>query len=255
MAKKQKQIKKTTKEKPLEAVRDVVREVTKEKPLKPCMEEELKIEQEFIPFADRFYKSMGLRIKRNDYNRSSSDAYLQSVGIDCFLSGSTEDGEKVISVSEKFRTQDWGDLMVEFRCGKKDGWVLTEAADCLNYFVQTQDIVDPEYLDPENPLGIGPLGMGTVMKVYTINMKELRQYVEHILNDVRLQWQCNKTQWNEYLDNHQAFEVDGRRFIPVPTYADSTRTKIAYWGWTMILKWEELRGKVRYAEWKDIKRD
>lgn len=180
----------------------------------------LSIESQMQPLADEFYKEMGFRVQRMGYGENTYSTELQKMGIDCVLHGPSN-----VTVSEKFRTDDRGDLFVEFiSVDTRDvpGWGLTDAAQVLNYFVQDHT-------------------------VYSVNMKQLKEFVENLINKARLIHGMSEKSWKQQLEHRQSFymEIDGIEygFYCIPTNVDR---KSIYFGWCVSIPFEALDGKVNY---------
>lgn len=174
----------------------------------------LLIEAAFQKTADRFYREAGFRVNRPQYDNPYGRE-LQKIGYDVIL----HNNQTSYTVSEKFRTHDWGDMLVEFASGKDEGWIFKEIPSVIHYFV----VDDAE--DPENQN----------LKCYIINRAQLAAYVERMLTSTRL---LHGGDWSALLANHQNFETNGLKFYAIPTEVNG---KVAYWGWCVALDWEDLR--------------
>ena len=117
----------------------------------------LSYEQSQFPVQDKFYtEKLGAKvITRADFDDEEGRA-LQRMDVDVQF----EYNGKLINVSEKHRTRDYGDLLLEFYSMFPDipGWMNNSNADYLAYFV------------PE--------------KVYWINKRELEDFYENVLKPV-----------------------------------------------------------------------
>ena len=95
----------------------------------------LTYEREQFPRADKFYKKIltdNIKITRWDYNKDSYHRKMQDSGIDLTI----ENAGREISISEKFRTSDFGDMFIELysKFPNVIGWGHHEAADIIAYF-------------------------------------------------------------------------------------------------------------------------
>lgn len=92
----------------------------------------VKYEKSWQATADALYKKLGFTdIRRFDFDAGGVNKSLQLKDIDLELKGRT-----TITVSEKFRSRDFGDIMLEIVQSygtdkEKDGWALISEADYL----------------------------------------------------------------------------------------------------------------------------
>ena len=116
----------------------------------------VKYEKTQQPIADNYY--IRLYGNRNELIRydwdDPSGQYMQRKGIDCSVIDRNQQPPKLINISEKFRRNDWGDMMIEIYSSypKTFGWGITDHdVDLYAYFI------DPESYrrrnsDPRDPV-------------------------------------------------------------------------------------------------------
>lgn len=96
------------------------------------------------PIADNFYLRMyGNRNELIRYDWNDFDGqYMQHKGIDCSIIDRNQQPPKSINISEKFRREDWGDMLIEIYSSypKTHGWGITDHdVDYYAYYI------DPEF--------------------------------------------------------------------------------------------------------------
>ena len=101
------------------------------------------------PIADNYYiRLYGNRNELERYDwKDPNGQYMQRKGIDCSIIDRIQQPPKRIYISEKFRKQDWGDMMIEIYSSfpKTFGWGITDHdVDKYAYFI------DPEFFRRRN---------------------------------------------------------------------------------------------------------
>lgn len=103
------------------------------------MNTSLKYEQSKFEKQDEFYKKMGVvKINRFNYDNSNIERELQRKDIDLEI---TTVNDKIYTVSEKNRTSNFGDVLLEIYSvyeQKKLGWAITGESDIFMYFVDSK---------------------------------------------------------------------------------------------------------------------
>ena len=93
----------------------------------------LQYEEAWHPIADKFYLSKWSDAEIIRYkNDSKEDLEFQRKDIDLSL----KIDDKIIHISEKFRKDDFGDLLIELysKYPNKKGWMKNSEADFITYF-------------------------------------------------------------------------------------------------------------------------
>ena len=179
--------------------------------------------------ADDFYKKLFgdklLEIKRWDYNEDECSRKMQQMGVDVTLTikftgrtfNNVIDKSKLnisYHISEKFRTKDWGDMLIELysKFPETKGWGHHNAADYIVYFVGDN--------------------------VYVIDNKELVSFVENISNDISENFLNNIFKTNTKKRYFECYKGKSINIIKTPTCLDDKE------GWESVgvcVKWDDLK--------------
>ena len=181
----------------------------------------LTYEKEQFPRADEFYRrvlnsSMNkIKITRWDYQLNAEHRKMQDDGIDVTIENELATNEydrRVISISEKFRTSDFGDMFIELysKFPNVTGWGLKEKADLVAYF--------------------------TPWNVYIIDNDQLKKVVQAIYDELdaeTLAEDLKEAKCFQYIYKDKIMEVR-----KVPTCLNG---KVAWEGVGVCIKWEDLK--------------
>lgn len=181
----------------------------------------LAYEKEQFPRADEFYRrvlnnSMNkIKITRWDYQLNAEHRKMQEDGIDVTIENELATNEydrRVISISEKFRTSDFGDMFIELysKFPNITGWGLKEKADLVAYF--------------------------TPWNVYIIDNDQLKKVVQAIYDELdaeTLAEDLKEAKCFQYIYKDKIMEVR-----KVPTCLNG---KVAWEGVGVCIKWEDLK--------------
>ena len=181
----------------------------------------LTYEKEQFPSADEFYRrvlnnSMNkIKITRWDYQLNAKHRKMQEDGIDVTIENELATNEydrRVISISEKFRTSDFGDMFIELysKFPNVTGWGLKEKADLVAYF--------------------------TPWNTYIIDNDQLKKVVQAIYDELdaeTLAEGLKEAKCFQYIYKDKIMEVR-----KVPTRLNG---KVAWEGVGVCIKWEDLK--------------
>ena len=112
------------------------------------MYNDLKYEKECMPLADKFYKSQFEIYGIKRWGMSKDERHMQLNDIDVTITVENHSNgtqPKHINISEKFRRDDWGDMLMELftinKHGIKESWALTTKSEYIVYFTPTNTYV------------------------------------------------------------------------------------------------------------------
>lgn len=173
----------------------------------------LEYEKKWHPIADAFYYSKypNCNIKRYD-TQSVEDIQLQKKDIDCSIL--CED--RTIHISEKFRTKNYGDLLIELysKYSHTLGWSKESEAEFLAYFAERQ--------------------------VYIISMKDIKNTLLKIDTEGLLEIEIEKFHYNNLHKSAQKKIVI--ETIPLSLIQAYNKLDNANWHTISIaIRWEEIQ--------------
>lgn len=181
----------------------------------------LTYEKEQFPRADEFYRRVlngpmnKIKITRWDYQLNDVHRRMQDDGIDVTIENELATNEydrRVIGISEKFRTSDFGDMFIELysKFPNVIGWGLKEKADLVAYF--------------------------TPWHTYIIDNDQLKKVIQAIsdkLDAEALAEGLKEARCFQYIYKDKIMEVR-----KVPTHHNG---KVAWEGVGVCIKWQDLQ--------------
>ena len=197
--------------------------------------ESVKYEKSQQPIADNYYiRLYGNRNELERYDWEDSDGqYMQRKGIDCSIIDRNQQPPKRIYISEKFRRDDWGDMLIELYSSypKTFGWGITDHdVDKYAYFI------DPENFRRRNSDQRDPV----YGKVYEIDAETIHKIATWAKEEF------DKADWKEKWLEGKVLRKDvfpETNETPPVTYIKSysNRDGKKWMGISVCIRWSDIR--------------